>query len=214
MPIPLFRCSFCHFISCCFSTFSHYKRTCTSLHIADVIRKPSRRIPGRKTSYPCWGLYGLLQSLQANISDCVTTIAFHVITNSFLTNHSTIRSCVFSYTFNKQRSRDNLDRHLVQKLKLNAAHLTYDIEHHHLHPERYGEILGPRIYLSRPKVSGNLSLRSWSSRSVLCLSLFLCLCLSLSLSLSLDSLYITELLVSVVYNLHWSDCSVPLIRSF
>jgi hypothetical protein len=181
MPISLSLCSFCHFIFYCFSTFSRYKWTYTSLHIADVIMKPSPQISGRKTSYPCWGLYGLLQSLQANISDYVTTISLQVITNLFLTNHFTIRRCVFSDTFNKQRSCCHLGRHLALKLKFNVARLTCDIVHC-VHPERYGEILGPPKYLSRPEVSGNLSLLSWSSRSVLCLPLSLCVCLSLSLS--------------------------------
>lgn len=175
MPFSLFPYSLCHFIFCCFSTFSLYKRTCTSLHIEDVITKSSRQIRGRKTNYPCWGLYGLLQSLQANILDYVTTISFHVITNSFPTNRSTIRRCLFSDTFNKQRSRGHVGRHLAQKLNVNFARLTYDIVHNYLHPESYGEILGSRKYLSRPEVSGNLSFRPWSSRSVLCLPLSLSL---------------------------------------
>jgi hypothetical protein len=149
-----FRCSsvLCHFIFYCFSAVSHYKWTCTSLHTADVIEKPSSQIPGRKTSYPFCGLYGLLQSLQANISDYVTTISLHVITNSYLTNHSINRCCVFSDTFSTQRSRGHLGRHLAQNLKLDVARLTYDIVHHHLYPESYGVTLGPRKYLNRPVV--------------------------------------------------------------
>jgi hypothetical protein len=210
MPISLSLYSFCHFIFYCFSTFCHYKWTAHCRRYNEALASNFR--PEDQFSYPCWGLYGLLQSLQANISDYVTTISLHVITNLFLTNHFTIRRCVFSDTFNKQRSRGHLGGHLAQKFKLNVARLTYDIVHC-VHFERYGEILGPRKYFSRPEVSENLSLLSLSSRSVLCLCFPLSLSVSLSLSLSPDSPGITDLFVSVVYNLYWSACHVPLIRS-
>ena len=195
----LFRCFcvLCHFISYCFSTLSHYQWTCTSLHIADVITKPSRQIPGRKTSYLCWGLYGLFQSLQANASDYVSTVPFHVITNSFLTNHSTIRRCVFSDTFNKQRSCGHLGRQIAQKLKLNVARLTYDIVHHYLHPEIYGGILGhvsasvvQKFSETCSYVHGLVGVYSVSVSLPLslcpCLSVSVSLCLSVCLSLSLS----------------------------